>query len=64
MIQEHDCVMLLTVVVADRVRIPVGTVGTVVGVYEGGRGYAIELEPPSGNPVVATLPAHQVKLAR
>jgi hypothetical protein len=63
-IEEHDCVTLLTEVTEDGVRFPAGTVGTIISVYEEGRGYAVELEPPAGNPVIATLLAHQVKAAR
>ncbi|MEO6246682.1 MAG: type ISP restriction/modification enzyme, partial [Opitutaceae bacterium] len=60
---EHDCVALLTDLVEDGVRFPAGTVGTIISVYHGGQGYAVELEPVSGNPVVATLLAQQVKPA-
>ncbi len=60
---EHDCVALLADLVEDGVRFPAGTVGTIISVYQGGQGYAVELEPPSGSPVVATLLAHQVKPA-
>jgi type III restriction enzyme len=60
---EHDCVALVAGLVEDGVKFPAGTVGTVVSVYQGGKGYAVELEPPSGNPVVATLFADQLKPA-
>lgn len=60
---EHDCVALATDLVEDGVRFPAGTVGTVVSVYQDGKGYAVELQSVSGNPVVATLFAHQVKPA-
>jgi type III restriction enzyme len=60
---EHDCVALVSDLLEDGVRFPAGTVGTIVSVYQGGKGYAVELESPSGTPVVATLFASQVKPA-
>ena len=60
---EHDCVALVADLVEDGVKFPAGTVGVIVSVYQDGRGYAVELESPTGPPVVATLFAHQVKLA-
>lgn len=60
---EHDCVELVADIVEDGVTFPAGTVGTIISVYDAGKGYAVELAPPSGNPVVATLLAAQVKPA-
>lgn len=60
---EHDCVALVADLVEDGVKFPAGFIGTIVSVYDGGKGYAVELQPPSGNPVVATLFANQVKPA-
>jgi type III restriction enzyme len=58
---EHDCVALKADLVEDGERFPAGTVGVVVNVYQGGKGYEVELEPASGNPAVATLFANQIK---
>ncbi len=60
-IAEHDCVRLLVPVVEEGHDFAVGTIGAVVSIYEGGKGYAVELAAPTGNPVVATLLANQVE---
>jgi hypothetical protein len=52
---------LVNTVIAEGIEFPAGTVGTVISVYEGDKGYAVKLEPATGNPVVATLLAHQMK---
>ncbi len=60
MIPEHDCCLLTEAL--PELNLPVGYKGVVVGVFQGGKGYAVEFFDVEGNTIdVAMLHARQIR---